>query len=389
MAFENLRKNVFRPLTVRSMLSSRNLAVQIAGAVIGRSAMRWFLLAGLFFVLRYTVKASWFHGVMLTLMTKIPAPRQFCSTIAISLLLAGVVAIVNRLTPIFSLRRQEERVTMGQITVLLAFGLWLIGIIDIWNWYHMNDMLPVAIVGGVLSIMFQETIRSVVAFFYVRLNHLLAIGDWIEVPSQNVDGMVSMITLTTVTVENWDTTLSTFPTYLLQSAHFINYQRMVDGKTHGRRMMRTFVIDTGWIQPMTQADADRIAAISPDDYFVSHVLPERVREAERSGRPVMNMELYRLYLHHWLMNHPHISRKPRLVVRWLEQQGEGLPLQVYTYIIDSSLEAFEWNQSAIVEHIVSSLALFNLQLYQSPSGYDASNSNIYLTDHEADYKKLR
>ena len=58
MAFENLRKNVFRPLTVRSMLSSRNLAVQIAGAVIGRSAMRWFLLAGLFFVLRYTVKAS-------------------------------------------------------------------------------------------------------------------------------------------------------------------------------------------------------------------------------------------------------------------------------------------------------------------------------------------
>ena len=69
------------------------------------------------------------------------------------------------------------------------------------------------------------------------------------------------------------------------------------------------------------------------------------------------------------------------------QYISGLPLQLFVYLTDTMLDAFEWQQSQIMEHVVKTLGWFDLQLYQSPSGYDASNSNIYLTQQTADYHK--
>lgn len=99
-----------------------------------------------------------------------------------------------------------------------------------------------------------------------------------------------------------------------------------------------------------------------------------------------NEQVFRLYLFHWLMNHPHISQHPRLVVRWLEQTESGMPLQVYCFITDSGMPAFEWQQSQITEHIIESLKWFGLRLYQSPSNYDVSNSNVFLADKPATYR---
>lgn len=77
---------------------------------------------------------------------------------------------------------------------------------------------------------FQDTIRSVVAFFYLRLNGLLKIDDWIEVKAHGIDGVVRGISLTTVVIENWDNGTSSFPTHILQSENFKNYQKILAGK---------------------------------------------------------------------------------------------------------------------------------------------------------------
>lgn len=87
------------------------------------------------------------------------------------------------------------------------------------------------------------------------------------------------------------------------------------------------------------------------------------------------------------MAYPRVSQQPRLVVRWLEQTDEGMPLQLFVYLRDTMFGAFEWQQSLIMEHVIKSMGWFDLQLYQSPSGYDASNSNVFLTSHEAEYHK--
>ena len=112
-----------------------------------------------------------------------------------------------------------------------------------------------------------------------------------------------------------------------------------------------------------------------------HLTDDEVRNG------MLNAKVYRLYLFHWLMNHSHVSQLPRLMVRWLEQKESGMPLQVYVFITDSSLPAFEWQQSQIIEHIIESSSWFNMHLFQEASAYDVSNSNIFLTNNPATYRK--
>ena len=95
-----------------------------------------------------------------------------------------------------------------------------------------------------------------------------------------------------------------------------------------------------------------------------------------------NAQLYRLYLYHWLMNNPSISHQPCLMVRWLGQKDSGLTLQVYAFILESELVSFEWQQSQIIEHIITSMGWFGLRLYQSPSAYNVSNGNIHIDNTE-------
>lgn len=297
-----------------------------------------------------------------------------------SLILWCVWFVTKTLNEIFSLRKQETHITWSQIVLLAAFGFWIVVIVCCINLEKDNpaDTAIVGVFGAVLGWIFQDTIKSVAAFFYLRANGLLQIGDLITVPSRNIEGFVRTISLTTVTIENWDTTTSAFPTYILHAEHFKNSQRMMEGKTLGRLMQKTFIIDSGWIHPLTTNDVKRLH---------QHLDTDRIFKQQEVVSDKLNIEVFRLYIYHWLMNNPHVSQQPRLIVRWLEQTSEGLSLQLFVYLTDTMLDAFEWQQSQIMEHVVKALGWFDLQLYQSPSGYDTSNSNIYLTQQTADYHK--
>lgn len=353
-------------------LSSHRWYVQILGALIMSktnvlllSALSAALLIGLYL---WSVKA--------------------CIIAAATIGVLIVLHVVRTLNTIYCLTKQESRITWSQIMLLVSFGAWLIIVIyqmDIKDSPALSTILSV--LGAVLSWIFQDTIKSVVAFFYLRANNLLKIDDWIEVKSHGIDGMVKGISLTTVTIENWDTTTSAFPTYILHSQHFKNYQKMMDGRTHGRQMLKTFIIDTGWIHTIDEEELANIKTIvnglkgeKKDDF-------ENFINNENTTPGVLNIELFRRYIYHWLMHHPHVSHEPRLIVRWLEQVPEGMPLQVYAFITDTTLAPFEWQQSQIIEHIIESMAWFHLQLYQSASGYDASNSNITLVNEVANYRR--
>ena len=220
---------------------------------------------------------------------------------------------------------------------------------------------------------------------------MLNIGDWIEVPKYNVDGEVKSVSLTSVTIYNWDTTTSVIPISVLHSDHFKNLQRMTEGKTYGRQMLKSFILDTSWFRPLSTEEIDKIKEIIKEkaenrgemkkDSILNNLPTDEFREG------ALNARLYRLYIYHWLMNREHVSQQPRLMVRWKEQVEGGMTLQVYAFITDGGAAAFEWQQSQIVEHIIESLDWFGLRLYQSPSAYDVGNSNIHLTKESATYIK--
>ena len=354
----------------RRQLSSTRCHRLILGALFKTKYERYMIPAALTFVLiAYILWRTGFIFVSKILVATL-----------MSLFLWCVWFVPTALNKISSLRTQETYITWSQISLLSAFGLWIVVIVSCINFQKDNptDTVVITVFGAVLGWIFQDTIKSVAAFFYLRANGLLQIGDLITVPAKGIEGFVRTISLTTVTIENWDTTTSAFPTYILHTEHFKNSQRMMEGKTLGRLMKKTFVIDSGWIHPLTDNDVKRLRnELDVENFFIEKEV--------KCGK--LNIEVFRLYLYHWLMNNPNVSQQPRLIVRWLEQTSDGLPLQLFVYLTDTMLDAFEWQQSKVMEHVIKAMGWFDLQLYQNPSGYDASNSNIYLTQQTANYRK--
>lgn len=344
---------------------------------------------------RHVGRKSWWVFLLLIVFGVLPfvvwpVPEKFMErlealwpTMVKMAVLTGLLFLViyccRKLTDYYSLKRKETGITWCQISILIAVILWGVGFLLIFDIHkESRSFLVLGIVGTMLGWIFQDTIKGVAAFIHLRWNKLLNIGDWIQVPNLNVDGEVTHITLTTVTIYNWDTTTSSIPTSVLLSDHFVNLQKMTAGKTYGRQMLKTFILDTGWFVHITSEDVSRLK----ENENLKRYLPEtEIKEG------AVNAHLYRLYLYHWLMGNTHVSQQPRLAVRWLEQKESGMPLQVYAFITEGSMAAFEWEQSKIIEHIVESLDWFGLRLYQSPSSFDVSNSNIFMTKTEAVYRK--
>ena len=376
--------NILNKLSKKNLASER-LWRQIFGALVQwQSKLLWafvLLIAPVSIGLALIIPpGDWIHGL------------EF---LCLNLVILLTFKTCRRLIDVFNLRKEYTCVTWSYITILVGIGLWIIGFVLIFN-IKDNPRVATAIgvVGTLLSWIFQDKIKGVVAFLHLRSHNLLKIGDWLMVDKLGVDGEVQQMTLTSVTVYNWDTTTSTIPISALQTEHFRNLQNMMEGRTYGRRMLKTFVLDTGWFRVLSREEIEKLKERIQSGKETSTASNDEIRDflsknlsLDEINEGVTNAQLFRLYIYHWLMNHKHISQHPRLIVRWMDHKEGGMELQVYAFIVDSSLAAFEWEQSQIIEHIIKSLDWFGLRLYQSPSAYDVSNSNVYLAKEPADYIK--
>ena len=376
--------NILEKLSKKNLASER-LWRQIFGALVQwQSKLLWafvLLIAPVSIGLALIIPpGDWIHGF------------EF---LCLNLVILLTFKTCRRLIDVFNLRKEYTCVTWSYITILVGIGLWIIGFVLIFN-IKDNPRVATAIgvVGTLLSWIFQDKIKGVVAFLHLRSHNLLKIGDWLMVDKLGVDGEVQQMTLTSVTVYNWDTTTSTIPISALQTEHFRNLQNMMEGRTYGRRMLKTFVLDTGWFRVLSREEIEILKERIQSGKETSTASNDEIRDflsknlsLDEINEGATNAQLFRLYIYHWLMNHKHISQHPRLIVRWMDHKEGGMELQVYAFIVDSSLAAFEWEQSKIIEHIIKSLDWFGLRLYQSPSAYDVSNSNVYLAKEPADYIK--
>ena len=358
----------------KKWLSTDRGCTQVMGAMILKGRWGLTLLLLVMVALSLLSLHNWQNAAFLSASSCLMSIYGFISTalrsswywlVLLTLLMFLVIGVCNTMTNIYSLRKNETGITWCQIMILIFVGIWLIGILCIIKIQKESGYFIIfGVLGTLMTWIFQDTIKGVVAFVHLRLNHLLYIDDWIQVPKLNVDGEVKRITLTTVTLYNWDTTTSSIPTSVLHNDHFINLQRMTDGKTYGRQMLKTFILDTGGFHPLTP---EEIESLKQKKEVKAYLLDEDFKVGE------LNAHLFRLYVFHWLMNHPYVSQEPRLVVRWLEQKETGLPLQIYGFIMEGGVLAYEWQQSQIIEHIVEALDWFGLQIYQRPSSHDVSN----------------
>lgn len=78
-------------------------------------------------------------------------------------------------------------------------------------------------------------------------------------PQFDADGDVVDVALYTITVQNWDKTISTIPTHQLVAGSFKNWRGM--SMSGGRRIKRSINIDLNSIRFLTRDDVERLAGI--------------------------------------------------------------------------------------------------------------------------------
>jgi miniconductance mechanosensitive channel len=235
---------------------------------------------------------------------------------------------------------------------------------------------------AVLLLVFKDPILGFAGGIQLATNDMLRIGDWIEMPKYNADGVVTDITITTVKVQNWDKTITTIPTYFLVSDSYKNWRGMQE--SGARRIRRHVLIDLTSIKFCTPEMIERFSSY----HYVSDYIKNKETELREynkeheidpdvmiNGRRQTNIGIFRAYLTEYLKNNPYIRQDLTLMVRQLQPTETGLPLEVYVFSREQDWESMENIQSDIFDHILAGIKYFDLKLFQSPSGADFQTLN--------------
>jgi miniconductance mechanosensitive channel len=240
---------------------------------------------------------------------------------------------------------------------------------------------------AILTLVFRDSILSLVAGVQLTANGLIRVGDWIEMPQFGADGDVIDIALNSVRVQNWDKTITVIPTHKFLENSFKNWRGMQE--SGGRRIKRAFHIDMGTIRFLTEEEIERFSRfVLLKDYMAQkkRELEEhnRIHAAEpgyvANARRLTNIGTLRAYIVAYLRQHPGIHQEMTLLVRQLQPGPEGLPIEIYVFTNDTRWAVYEGIQADIFDHILAMVPVFGLRVYQKPSGGDVAAAAAALAD---------
>jgi miniconductance mechanosensitive channel len=77
-----------------------------------------------------------------------------------------------------------------------------------------------------------------------------------------------------------------------------------------------------------------------------------------------NTALFRAYLRTYLRNHPHLHKERISLIRYLDPNELGLPLEIYVFTNVTQLVRYESIQSDLFDHILASAKVFDIDIYQ-------------------------
>ena len=246
----------------------------------------------------------------------------------------------------------------GQVVVLLIAAILVVAIVI--------DKSPTMLLTGlgasaaVLMLIFQNSILGFVAGIQLSVNKMLKVGDWISMPSHNVDGIVEEVALTTVKIRGWDNTLQTIPPYLLVNEPFDNWQAMFE--TGGRRIKRSVNIDMTTIKFADKQFIERISSNEQVRELISEVAP-----VTEEGAMLTNLDLFTRSLNKYLARHPRINTDMFILVRQLQPTQWGLPVELYCFSSNTAWVMYETFQAELISFVVALAPCFDLKVYQAPS----------------------
>lgn len=246
-----------------------------------------------------------------------------------------------------------------QVVLVIIGGILIIAVII--------DKSPTGLLAGlgasaaVISFIFKDSLMGLVAGVQLSANNMLKVGDWIEMPSRGIDGVVVAVSLTTIKIRSWNNTLQTIPPYLLISEPFDNWQAMRD--SGGRRIKRNINID---MSSLRFADEAFIESLRTNEATAE--IMKSIATSLEEGGVVTNLDIYMRYINRYLDTHPRLNHTMTCMVRQLQPTEWGLPVELYCFSANVNWVPYEHLQAEIFSHIVALAPLFSIEIYQAPAG---------------------
>lgn len=238
---------------------------------------------------------------------------------------------------------------IGVVRLLLMFIAAIIVVAIIIDRDPIKLFAGLGATSAVLMLVFQDTIKGLVAGIRLTSNDMLHKGDWITVPKAGANGIVEEMTLTTVKIRNFDNTIVTVTPQTLVDDSFQNWIGMQ--KSQGRRVNRRVYYDFRGIR------------IVDDDLRDQLISKKYFKEGDIKTDDV-NMTLYRHYVEDYLRHHPKVNADMMLMVRQLEATQSGLPVEFYFFLKEKSWVEYEHQLAEIMDYIYAITPDFGLLVYE-------------------------
>jgi miniconductance mechanosensitive channel len=295
----------------------------------------------------------------------------------------SVSAILNVIRSLYQRKASERYLPLSSTIQVIKLVIYLVATILAISF--ILDKSPIYLLSGlgaltaVLLLVFQDTIKGLVASIQISANKMVAPGDWIEIPNYGADGDVIDIGLNTVKVKNFDNTVTTVPTYALINGSFRNWRGMLN--SGGRRIKRTIILDINSIAFYQNAQIEKLKEISllkdylqkKSDEITSSLQANNLPGDNINSRQLTNVGTFRAYMEAYLHNHEKIHHNMTCMVRQLAATEAGLPLEIYCFSNDQNWQNYEGIQADIFDHLFAMIPIFNLRVFQHPTGHDWHN----------------
>jgi len=292
----------------------------------------------------------------------------------------SISSLLNVSRSIYQKTAKQRYLPLNAIIQIIKLVVYLVTSIIIIS--LIIDRSPVYLFSGlgaltaVLLLVFQDTIKGLVASIQISANKMVVAGDWIELPKYGADGDVIEIGLSTVKIENFDKTVTTVPTYALISDSFKNWRNVYN--TGARRIKRTIIIDISSIDFYSLEKIDFLT----NSLLLKKYLTDKKQKlsldrqddceelAKINARKLTNIGTFRAYIEMYLNENKNIRNDLTCMVRQLSATSSGLPLELYCFANTTDWVPYETIQADIFDHLFAIAPQFGLRIFQHPSGFD-------------------
>lgn len=294
--------------------------------------------------------------------------RTVTGVYMVAMVLVAINSFLNALHDIYltyPISKNRPIKTYMQLAKIIVFsngGIIIVSILIKKN--PISLIIGLGAMSAVLLLVFKDTILGLVASIQASANNLVRPGDWIEMPSRGADGNVLEITLNTVKVQNWDKTISSFPTYALINESFQNWRGMEESS--GRMIKRCVYIDATSVHFCSEEELTRWHGVQ----HVSKIMALGANEPGEEKSPLeddsqswahTNLGVFRTYVNAYLAAHSSVEHSETYMMRMREPSAQGIPMQVYCYSAKKAFVDYEAVQASILEHIYAAMNTFDLR----------------------------